>query len=519
MSSRVLGWIEISVVVGYLAFVAAVGLYFSRRQKTTEDYFLAARSVPGWVVGFSLMGTMVGSTTFIGHPGNVIKQDMWALPLHLALPVVMVLVARYLVLFYRRTLRMTAYGYLEKRFGYPARLYGATSFLVSRVVDVSVTFFFLAIPIAFMTGWDVWWVILVVGIVTVLYTLVGGIGAVVWTDVIQGVLLVGGGLTCVAYILWTSEAGPAAITSAAWQGGKFSLGDWRFDWTSDNAWFYLLGGTFWAFKAFTCDQHNVQRYLLARSDREAVRGAYFGAAVCLPIWILFMVLGALLWGHYQLSSEVLPAQVTDDLDNLLPYFIKTQLPAVLVGVILAALMAAAMSCLDSDLNAMATVVVHDFYARLWPASSDRQRLRVGKAVVTLLGIASVVLAQQWIGIEAVIRLSFTLAGILTGGILGLFALGLLFRGTTARAAYAGILACAVFSAWATLTRVDLPPHNAPLLDLGTYNYSLSPYLIGILGHVVLLVVGLLANPLLGGPQPDTTNLTVWDTAADPSRSR
>jgi len=328
-----LGWIEITVVVVYLSLVATVGLYFSRRQKTTEEFFLASRSIPGWVVGFSLMATMVGSTTFIGHPSNVVKKDMWALPMHLALPIVMLLVARFLVVFYRRTLRMTAYGYLEKRFGYPARLYGAASFHVSRVADVSVTLFFLAIPIAFMTGWDVWWVILVVGVVTVAYTLVGGIEAVVWTDVIQGILLVGCGLTCIGYLLFTSDAGPTAITSAAWEYAKFSLGDWRFDWTQDNAWFYLVGGTFWAFKAFACDQHMVQRYLLARSDREAVRGAYFGAAVCLPIWILFMVLGDLLWGHFELSTAVLPAEVAENLDNLLPYYIKTQLPPVLVGLI------------------------------------------------------------------------------------------------------------------------------------------------------------------------------------------
>ncbi len=509
-----MGWIEISVVVVYLSFVAAVGLYFSRRQRTTEEFFLAARGVPGWVVGFSVMATMIGSSTFIGHPGNVVKQNMWALPLHLAVPVVMVLVARYLVVFYRRTLRMTAYEYLEKRFGYPARLYGGASFLISRVADVSVTLFFLAIPIALMTGWDVWWVILTVGIVTVLYTLVGGIEAVVWTDVIQGVLLVGGGLTCVGYLLLNSEAGPAALTNAAWQHGKFSLGDWRFDWNNDNAWFYLVGAVLWAFKAFACDQHMVQRYLLARSDQEAVRGAYFGAAVCLPIWILFMVLGAFLWGHYELSTEVLPAQVTDNLDNLLPYYIKTQLPPVLVGLILAALMAAAMSCLDSDLNSLATVVVNDFYARLWPDSSDRRRLLVGRIVVTLLGAASILLAQKWIGIEVMLRLAFTLAGILTGGIVGLFVLGLLFRGTTARGAYAGILACALFSSWATLTRLDLPPNNAPLLDLGTFNYTLSPYLIGILGHVLLLLVGLLASVLLGGPKADVACLTVWDAGAE-----
>ena len=188
--------IDLAIVVIYLGLVAALGLYFSRRQKTTEDYFLAGRSIPGWVVGFSILGTIISSASFVGHPGNVFHKNMYMIPFLVVPLFVMLLVARYLVVFYRHTLRMTVYAYLERRFGYLARAYAGASFILNRVTDVSVTYYFLALAAAFLTGWDVTTVILVLGVITVLYTLVGGIQAVVWTDVIQGVLLIGGGLLC-----------------------------------------------------------------------------------------------------------------------------------------------------------------------------------------------------------------------------------------------------------------------------------------------------------------------------------
>ncbi len=508
-----MGIIEITVIVIYLGILGTFGLYFSRRQKTTEDYFLAGRNLPGWVVGFSIMGTIVGSATFVGHPGEVFKKDMWALPMHLVYPFVMILISVFLVAFYRRTIRMTAYRYLEIRFGYPARAYGAGAFIISHILDLSITFYFLAVAVGYMSGWDVWWVILIVGMATVIYTMVGGIEAVVWTDVIQGTLLVLGGLVCICFLLFSSDAGPTAIIAKAWEGGKFSLGNWDFSWFENNQWFYILGGTFGALQYLACDQSNVQRYLLARTDKEAAQGAYMGAAACVPIWILFMVIGALMWAFYELSTDQLPAEVLREKDFIIPYFIKTQLPAALVGLILAALMAAAMSSIDSELNSMAAVIVNDFYVRLRPNSKDKHLLLLGKIVVAVIGASSIIIAQQWIGIKSVIELSVTVASIITGGILGLFALGFLFRWTTARGAYIGIVFCILFTGWATLTRINLPGMETALLDLGRFNYTLSPYLIGLFTHFILVGVGVLASKLTGGPQPNTKDLTFWDVLA------
>ena len=511
--------IDVAIVVAYLGFVATLGLYFSRRQKSTEDYFLAGRNIPGWVVGFSMLSAIISSATFIGHPGNVFAKNMYLLPFHIVPLFVMIFVARYLVVFYRRTLQMTAYAYLENRFGYPARAYGAAAFVASRVADVSVSYYFLAIAAAFLTGWDVGVVILVLGVITVLYTLLGGIQAVVWTDVVQGILLIGGGLLCVAIALFQSAADPTEVVMNAWDGGKFEVGKWAFSPSEDNQWFYIIGSVFIWIQAFGCGQNHVQRYLLARTDKEAVRGAYVGAAACVPVWLLFMLVGALLWSYFDIRAEVLPPEVSENKDRIVPYFIRTQFPAGLKGLMLAALIAAAMSSLDSDLSAMATVAVSDFYQRLRPQSSDLRRLFVGKCAVVLLGVVSILLALQWTRIkdESLVEFMVTMAMIATGGILGLFALGFLFRWTTARGAYVGILACLVWTLWATLTTKGLPGTEGRVVDL-PYNYALSPFMIGVLGHVVLVLVGMVASVLLGGPRPETAGLTLSDAIASQSRS-
>jgi SSS family solute:Na+ symporter len=505
-----LGILDTAVIVVYLCVLVTMGIYFSRRQKTTEDYFLAGRNLPGWVVGFSIMGTIVGSVTFIGHPGEVFKTNMWSLPAHLAYPFVMVFVSVYIVSFYRRTIRMTAYKYLEMRFGYPVRAYGATVFLFGHVLHLSVTFYFLAVAVGYMSGWDVWWVILFVGLATVIYTLVGGIEAVAWSDVIQGNLLVIGGLICLGVVLFSSDAGPTAIVAKAWEGGKFSLGNWDFSWYEKNQWFFVVGGILGALGGLACDQSNVQRYLLARTDKEAARAAYMGAVVCVPIWILFMVIGALTWAFYELSTDPLPAEVLQQKDFIMPYFIKSQLPAGLVGLILAALLAAAMSSIDSNLNAIALVVVNDFYVPLCPKSKDKQRLLLGKTVVVFFGVSSIIMAQQWIGIKSVIELSIVVGAMIPGGILGVFALGFLFRWTTARGTYIGVAVSIIFNSWAAFTRIILPGMETTLLDFGRFNYTLSPFVIGIFSLFVLMGVGMIASLLAGGPRPDTKDLTFWD---------
>src|SRR5215471_3540979 len=261
--------IDFVIVLVYLGVIIATGFYFSRNQKTSEDFFLAGKKVPGWVVVFAIVGTMISSTSFIGHPGNVYARDMWNLPSFLMLPLVMVFISRYVVVFYRRTVRMSVYDYLERRFNYGARAYGAAAFIVSRVVDMSATLYFLAIPVSYLSGFPIGRVIWAVGIATLIVTVVGGLAAVVYADVLQGVLLVTGAVVCLSIALFRPAAGPMAVLETAWNGGKFGLGNYAFSFTTDNIWFYLVGGAIWAVQRYALDQHIVQKYLVAKTDRQA----------------------------------------------------------------------------------------------------------------------------------------------------------------------------------------------------------------------------------------------------------
>src|SRR6266480_6636038 len=484
------------ILISYFAIVFGVGLYFSRTQKTTEDYFLAGRNVPGWVVAFAIVGTMISSTTFIGHPGNVYARDMWNLPSFLTLPFVLIFISRYVVVFYRRTIRMSVYDYLEKRFSYFARAYGAAAFIVSRVVDMSATLYFLAIPVSFLTGLDVWWVILMVGVATLVMTLIGGIAAVVYSDILQGTLLIVGGLVCLGIALYKPSGGPIQVLRTAWEGGKFGLGNRTFSWVHDNIWFYLVGGVIWAVQRYALDQHIVQKYLVAKTDRQAQRSAYLGAMTCLLVWGLFFLFGACLWAFYQVTGASVPAEVAALKDNIVPYFIKTQLPVGVIGLVIAALIAAAMSSLDSDLNSMATVIVDDYFARLCPRSSDSRRLWVGRITVAILGTFSIVFSQLWIGVGTAMEFAVQIFSLATAGMLGLFALGALSKRATAPGAFVGIAACILFTAWSTLTSVKLPALNRVALNLGKFNYPLHPFLIGIFNHAILFVVGWAASLIL-----------------------
>jgi solute:Na+ symporter, SSS family len=490
--------IDSLIVLVYFAVVFGIGFYFSRNQKTTEDYFLAGRNVPGWVVIFAIVGTMISSTSFIGHPGNVYARDMWNLPSFLMLPVVMIFVTRYVVVFYRRTIRMSIYDYLEKRFSYLARAYGAAAFIISRVVDMSATLYFLAIPVSYLSGIKMGWVIVIVGLVTLVMTVAGGIAAVVYADVMQGVLLIGGALACLGIALFRPAGGPRAVLETAWNGGKFNWGNWSFSWVNENVWFFIVGGAIWAVQRYALDQHIVQKYLVAKTDRQAKMGALLGAIACLPVWFMFFLLGACIWAFFQLSGATLPVDVAAVKDNIVPYFIKTQLPVGVIGLVVAALLAAAMSSLDSDLNSMATVIVDDFYARFRPQSPDRRRLWMGRLAVGILGVCSIAFSLLWIGIGTAMEFGVTLFSIATAGMLGLFALGALTKRADAKGALVGIVACVLFTAWATFTSVKLPALNRVLLDLGPFNYRLHPYLIGIFSHAILFGVGWAASGWSGG---------------------
>lgn len=500
-----LSFLDYLVLALYGLLTLGMSLFVARRQGSTRDYFIAGQSMPGWAVAMTLMATLIGSGTVVGHPATVYDSGMILLLGNLTLPFVLLFVARFIVPFYRRVVGMSAYEYIGARFSLGSRVYASFGFLADRLFDLGLTLLTTAIALNVMTGWSLPNVITGLALFTVIYTMIGGMQAVVWTSVVQGFIFIGAAVVITGRLLFAPEAGPAfSVVNAAWEGGKFSLGNFSLDWESlvdpmeTSQWLFILAyATNWG-RRYISDQHMVQRYLIARSDREASRGALWNALIAVPVYTVFMFIGACLWGFYQLSGDPGPVLA----DNVVPYFIMQTMPAGVIGLILAAVLSASMSSASGDLNSIATVVTQDYMSIILPKSKDRSRLIFGRIMVLVAGVITTLIALLLIpeqGIASVMERGVTIAAILSGGTLGLFFLGFLTRRATREGCYIGIATCLVFTAWALLTEPRTRTLDLPL------NFEFNPILIGLFGHVILFGVGYLASLLVGGRRPENVD--------------
>jgi SSS family solute:Na+ symporter len=331
-----LRWLDVFIVGAYILGLTAIGLRFSRKQTTTEHYFMAKRSIPSWAMGMSFMATLVTSLTFVSYPGAAYGKDWSLLVPGLLVIGVLGLVGTIIIPFYRQAVGMSAYEYFGKRFGLPTRVYSSIAFALAHFSKMGFVFYLLALTINSMTGWNMDQVIIGAGLLTIFYTLKGGLEAVVWTDVLQGFVLWAGVFVCLAYLLFLPPGGPSAVLALAAANHKFSLGEWSFDFSKPTIPVLLIYGFFWYLQKYTADQTIVQRYLIAKSDRGALRGVGLGAFLCVPAWALFMMIGTCTWTFYRLTGEKLPAYITKA-DQVFPHFLSTHLPVGMAGLILASL--------------------------------------------------------------------------------------------------------------------------------------------------------------------------------------
>lgn len=491
-----LHWIDYTVVGCYLTVIVCMGLYFSRKQTSTDEYFAGGRAIPAWAIGLSLLATLISSVTFLAYPGEGFNGNWIRLVQGLAVPLVLICIVWFIVPIYRHVIGLSAYEYFEKRFGYFARLYSSLAFIMAHFTKMGTVFYLLAMALASITGMNTYHMILGLGALTILYTLLGGIEAVIWSDVIQGVILVGGGLICVAVLLLGPTQSPGEVLQYAWDNNKMSVGPFGCDFTRLTFIVMALNGVFYAITKYGTDQTIVQRFLVAKSDKGAIRAALMGTFLCVPVWTLFIFIGTLLWAYYQLGTAQLPEGIAGD--KVFPHFIMTQLPPGITGLILAALISAAMSSLDSDLNCLAAVGVEDFYKRFKPQATDKQSLVLGRVIVVISGLCAIGVASLYVhfGGQAVLGTVFALYAIFSGGIAGIFFLAFFTTRANRKGVYVGIATCMLFTAYALLTsaKFDLGgPEKRLILDFGKYNFTHHKYMLGVYSHLVLFFVGYVAS--------------------------
>lgn len=443
--------VDLVILAAYLVGVTVFGcsFYFRRSAQGTAGFVAGGGRVPSWAIGLSIFATLVSSISFLALPAKAFAANWNALVFSFTVPLTAVVAACAFVPLYRGLNSVSAYAFLEQRFGPWARMYGSACFLVMQTARSGVILYLLALLLRTLFGWPVPAIILVVGLATCVYSMLGGVLAVIWTDAIQSIVLIAGTLLCIGVLVFAMPDGMGAAAARIVAEGKMSLGSFSLsDWASETFWVTFIYAVFINLQNLGIDQSYTQRYISAKNGRDAVRSVCFGSFLYLPVTFCFVAIGTLLWAYYTGRPDALPADVAAVKDSVFPYFIVHSLPAGVTGLLVAAIVAAAMSTVSATLNSGATVIMEDWFRRyLRPAASERSCVAVLRASTVLLGVASMAIAFAVIGVESALSTWWMLQSVLSGGMLGLFLLGCASRRVrSAQAAVATLLGVGVV-AW------------------------------------------------------------------------
>jgi SSS family transporter len=425
------------VIVGlYAVVVIALGVWFAREQKTSTDYILAGRSM-GWiVVGISQLASLLSAISYLGNPGEAYAHNcsymLFSLCGYLSVPIVIYF---FLNFFYR--LQVTSiYEYLERRFNYPTRVLASLIFVAARLAWMATIVTAISIVMEKLTGLDPKICIVATTVIATCYTLVGGMKAIIWTDVIQFFLFTFGLVGTVWIIIWKDGAGPLMDEIAAAE--KLTMLDFSFDPTARiTVWACVTAGMVNGLANLT-DQVSMQRYLSTSSLREAQKAVWLKPFLSVPLMILTFVVGFALFGHYQLNPEL--AAGIEKPDQAFPHFILHELSGGLAGLIIAAIFAAAMSSIDSGVHTISTVCVEDYYRRVInPGASDHRCLNVMRALIVVWAVVIAAVALAFVGADTIVGMMFSVAAPFFGCAVGLFLLGTATRRATSWGAFFGAL--------------------------------------------------------------------------------
>ena len=444
-SKQFFSWPDYTVLALYLLLMIGIGVWTSRHQASTDDYFRGGQKIPGWATGLSIFGAKLSAITFIGIPAKTYATNWTYFLLLMTIIMVMPLVIRFFIPFYRKLNVTSAYEYLEKRFNYASRCLASLLFILLQLGRMGIVLLLPSIALAVVTGIPVTTCILIMGIVSLFYTVLGGVEAVIWTEVVQVIILLGGALLSLVLLPMRMSAGSGEAWASVTANAKLKLLDFHFDLSSPTLWVVLIGGLALNLTVYGTDQTVVQRYLTTKDEKTAANSLRLGAWLTLPSTIIFFALGTLLYLFYQQHPEKVNIAL-DSQDTIFPWFIVNELPNGISGLVITAIFAAAMGSLNGSVNAVSTVFVNDFYRKLFPQQTEKGYLLAARASTLLVGIFGTVIAlvMAGTGIVSLWDQFNTILGLFTGGIAGLFVLGIFTRRANAFGAAVGLIASGIF---------------------------------------------------------------------------
>ncbi len=442
----IVNWI---VVVVYLLGMVGIGYWFMKKESasSTDDYFRGGQRIPWWVAGLSIFATVLSSITFMAIPAVAYSDDwnrwvgQW--PIFVIIP----LVIFFYLPFFRKLNLTSAYEYLEARFNLAVRLIASASFMTFHVGRIAIVLYLPALALSSVSDINIVFAIIVIGVLCIIYTVMGGIEAVVWTDAIQALVLISGALLCFGLVVFNVDGGFGAIGDAFTNDDKFLTTDWSLtaatDWssTTKSGWLFFFGFLFAALPSYTAGQDVVQRYVTTPTEKEAARSLWLNIAMSIVGSAIFFALGTALYVFYQANPTSLDPTLTKT-DAILPFFIMQNLPIGVSGLIVAGVFAAAQSTISSSLNSLSTSFVTDYYGRvISPNSTDKKQLAVARNVVIIIGVVgvffSVMIAKG--GMQSAFDEFNKFVGFIMGPLAAMFALGIFTKRVGGKACLIGAI--------------------------------------------------------------------------------
>jgi solute:Na+ symporter, SSS family len=439
------GWLNWLTLGVYLALMVCIGIMYDKRGQTTNNFFTAGGRIPWWAAGLSIYGSQISAITFMAIPAIVYSTD-WTLALgSFVIFATVPIVTKYYIPFFRRLNVTSAYEYLEHRFSASVRLMGSLSFILFQMGRMGIVLYLPAVAIASVTGIDTYLLILIMGLICILYTVMGGIEAVVWTDVAQVIILLGGAILCFFVAVYHIDGGFRSMVRQGIEGHKFTL--FRLGWKPDSLvlWVGIVGFFFLNLIPYTSDQTVVQRYLTVKNEKQAARSLWVNAWITVPGTLVFFGLGTVLYVFYKDNPGIISSE---KIDEILPYFVVQQLPAGLSGIVIAGIFAASQSTLSSSMNSVSATFFSDIYQRNRKNITGRETLRVARLVTVFAGIfgAASAMIIAFLNVEFIFDLFQEVLGILGGSLAGVFILGIFTARANTIGAIAGVIV-SVITVW------------------------------------------------------------------------